>query len=64
MLLPGNPDDTDLPPYYEAVYDPLWSACEDLDVPITHHSGQGSPDYGRSPAAGVSSAPSSSWLTR
>ena len=53
VLLPGRPDDTELPPLYDPAYEPLWSACEDLEVPITHHSGQGSPDYGRSSAAGV-----------
>ena len=63
VLLPGKPDDTDLPPYYDAVYDPLWSACEDLDVPITHHSGQGSPDYGRSPAAGVMWIVETTWFS-
>jgi predicted TIM-barrel fold metal-dependent hydrolase len=45
-LLPGRPDDSELPPLYDPVYDPLWSACEDLDVPLTHHAGQGAPDYG------------------
>lgn len=53
VLLPGRPDDTELPPLYDTAYEPLWAACEDLEVPITHHSGQGSPDYGRSSAAGV-----------
>ncbi len=53
VLLPGRPDDSELPPLYDPAYEPLWSACEDLDVPITHHSGQGSPDYGRSATAGV-----------
>ena len=53
VLLPGRPDDTELAPLYDPVYEPLWAACEDLEVPITHHSGQGSPDYGRSSAAGV-----------
>ena len=37
VLLPGRPDDSELPPLWDAVYDPLWSACEDLEVPITHH---------------------------
>jgi len=46
-LLPGRPDDSDLPPLFDPIYEPLWSACEDLDVPLTHHSGQGSPDYGK-----------------
>jgi len=47
-LLPGRPDDAPhLAPLYDPVYDPLWSALEDYDVPLTHHSGQGSPDYGK-----------------
>jgi len=63
VLLPGNPDDTDLAPYYDARYEPLWSACEDLDVPITHHSGQGSPDYGTSSAAGVMWIVETTWFS-
>ena len=51
VLLPGRPDDSDLPPLYDPVYDPIWRACEELDVPITHHGGQGSPDYGDYPSA-------------
>ena len=46
-LMPGVPDDSDLLPLWDRYYDPLWSACEDLEMPITHHSGQGSPDYGK-----------------
>jgi predicted TIM-barrel fold metal-dependent hydrolase len=47
-LLPGRPDDaSDIAPMYDPVYDPLWAACADLGVPITHHSGQGAPDYGK-----------------
>jgi predicted TIM-barrel fold metal-dependent hydrolase len=53
VLLPGRPDDSELAPMYDPIYEPLWSACEDLEVPITHHSGQGSPDYGKSTAAGM-----------
>jgi predicted TIM-barrel fold metal-dependent hydrolase len=47
-LLPGRPDDSpDIAPLYDPVYDPLWATCAELGVPITHHSGQGSPDYGK-----------------
>jgi predicted TIM-barrel fold metal-dependent hydrolase len=53
VLLPGRPDDSEVPPLYDPFYEPLWSACEDLEVPITHHSGQGSPDYGKTAAAGM-----------
>jgi predicted TIM-barrel fold metal-dependent hydrolase len=35
------------------VYEPLWAACEDLDVPINHHSGSRSPDYGKYECASV-----------
>jgi predicted TIM-barrel fold metal-dependent hydrolase len=63
VLLPGRPDDTELPPLWDESYDPLWSACEDLDVPITHHSGQGSPDYGKSTTAGVMWIVETSWFS-
>jgi len=52
VLLPGRPDDcTWVAPLVDPVYDRLWAACQDLDVTITHHGGQGSPDYGKYPAA-------------
>ena len=63
VLLPGRPDDTELPPLWDESYDPLWSTCEDLDVPITHHSGQGSPDYGKSVSAGVMWIVETSWFS-
>ena len=63
VLLPGRPDDTDLPPLYDPGYDPLWSVCEDLDLPVTHHSGQGSPDYGKSAAAGVMWIVETTWFS-
>ncbi len=62
-LLPGRPDDSELPPLYDPVYEPLWSACEDLEVPVTHHSGQGSPDYGRSGAASVMWLVETQWFS-
>jgi predicted TIM-barrel fold metal-dependent hydrolase len=62
-LLPGRPDDADYPPLYDPVYDPLWSACEDLDVPITHHSGQGSPDYGKHAFSMVLWIAETSWFS-
>lgn len=51
VLLPGIPPDCDLAPIYDPVYEPLWSVCEELDVTITHHSGNGNPKYGKHPAA-------------
>ena len=47
VLMPGRPDDSDLAPLADPVYEPLWAACEELRVPLNHHSGSGSPKYGR-----------------
>jgi predicted TIM-barrel fold metal-dependent hydrolase len=62
-LLPGRPDDSEIPPLYDAAYEPLWSVCEELEVPVTHHSGQGSPDYGRSEAASVMWLVETQWFS-
>jgi predicted TIM-barrel fold metal-dependent hydrolase len=48
VLLPSGTGDN--PYYHDARYEPLWSVCEDLEMPIHTHSGW-SPDYGDSPAA-------------
>ena len=40
VLLPGASPDT---PWIDALssprYDPIWAACDELDMPVTHHSG-------------------------
>jgi predicted TIM-barrel fold metal-dependent hydrolase len=54
VLLPAVPDDTKhIKPLYAPDYDPLWAACQELDVVVNHHSGGGTPDYGAYPAAGL-----------
>ena len=40
-------------PLYDPVYDPLWSLCEELEIPVNAHGGTGSPDYGTSPTAAL-----------
>jgi predicted TIM-barrel fold metal-dependent hydrolase len=35
-----------LPPYYDECYDPLWAACQDLEMPVHVHGGGGTPNYG------------------
>lgn len=45
VLLPGVPPDSGLEPHYSDAYDPIWQLCQDLEVPITHHSGSGNPNY-------------------
>jgi predicted TIM-barrel fold metal-dependent hydrolase len=43
ILLPGTPPGSGLEPLYSPVYEPLWRACEEADLPITHHSGSAVP---------------------
>lgn len=63
VLLPGRPDDSEVPPLYDPAYEPLWSVCEELEVPVTHHSGQGAPDYGKTGAAGVMWLVETQWFS-
>ncbi len=48
VLIPAGTGDN--PYYHDPRYEPLWSACEELEMPIHTHSGW-SPDYGEGPAA-------------
>ncbi|HWB67823.1 MAG TPA: amidohydrolase family protein [Mycobacteriales bacterium] len=44
VLLPGAPPGSGLPPLYDPkYYEPLWAVCEELDVPLNHHSGSAAP---------------------
>jgi predicted TIM-barrel fold metal-dependent hydrolase len=40
-----------LPLYHHPRYEPLWSACEALGLPVHVHTGSGGPDYGDFPFA-------------
>ncbi|HZP29851.1 MAG TPA: amidohydrolase family protein, partial [Acidimicrobiia bacterium] len=54
ILLPNIPPDVQwVAPLYDPVYDPLWTLCEELEVPVNSHGGTGSPDYGRSPTGAL-----------
>ena len=46
MLLPGAPPGSNFEPLYAPAYEPLWSACVDLDLTVSHHSGGATPDFG------------------
>jgi predicted TIM-barrel fold metal-dependent hydrolase len=47
ILLPNIPPDVDyLKPLYDPGYDPIWAACQDMEIPINVHGGTGNPDYG------------------
>ena len=40
ILLPGVAPDTPwIEPLFSRAYDPLWAACQELELPVTHHSG-------------------------
>lgn len=55
VLLPGvSPDTPWIEPLFSPVYDPLWAVCEELGMPVTHHSGgSGIPEYPDHPATTV-----------
>jgi predicted TIM-barrel fold metal-dependent hydrolase len=46
ILLPIPGDSSSEPPLHSPFYEPLWSVCEDLEVPINVHGGSGAPDFG------------------
>ena len=51
VLVPGIPPDSGIPAFVAPVYEPLWSVCEDLGMPVNHHTGTAAPDYGPYPAS-------------
>lgn len=52
VLIPNiPPDHADLKPIYDPMYDPIWRACEELEVVVNSHAGTGLPDYGDYPFA-------------
>ncbi len=54
VLLPNPPPDvTWVKPLYDPYYEPLWSVCEDLEIPVHSHGGIGNPDYGPGPLSMV-----------
>lgn len=50
--LPGLPGGSGLSGYNDPVYEPLWSACEEMGLPLSHHGGTPAADaqlYGSDP---------------
>ena len=46
VLLPGAPPGSNIEPLYSPAYEPIYAVCEELEMPLTQHSGGGTPDYG------------------
>jgi len=46
VLLPGAPPGSGMSPLYAPEYEPIWAVCEELGMPVNHHSGGGTPDFG------------------
>jgi len=46
VLLPGAPPGSGLPPFYAPDYEPIWTVCEELGMPLNHHSGSAVPVMG------------------
>jgi predicted TIM-barrel fold metal-dependent hydrolase len=54
VLLPPIPPDVDwIKPLNHPDYDRLWAVCQDLDIPINVHGGQGSPSYAPFPSSAL-----------
>jgi len=49
VLLPGAPPGTGLAPLYSPTYDPIWRVCEELGMPVNHHSGSAVPPMDEEP---------------
>jgi predicted TIM-barrel fold metal-dependent hydrolase len=48
VLLPGTPPGSDVPQLFDPCYEPLWQVCEELAMPLNHHTGSASPPMGPS----------------
>jgi predicted TIM-barrel fold metal-dependent hydrolase len=51
VLLPGAPPGSGVPPLYAPDYEPIWTVCQELAMPLNHHSGSAVPDMGDYAAA-------------
>jgi predicted TIM-barrel fold metal-dependent hydrolase len=46
VLLPGAPPGSGVAPLYAPGYEPIFAVCEELGMPLNHHSGGSTPDFG------------------
>ena len=52
-----------LPFYHHPRYEPIWSACQELRLPLHTHVGSAAPDYGDLPGSGALFAYESLWFS-
>jgi predicted TIM-barrel fold metal-dependent hydrolase len=50
VMIPNIAPDAQLEPLHAPVYEPLWSLCEELELPVNMHGGSGMPNLGPYPA--------------
>ncbi len=46
VLLPGAPPGSGIEPLYAPQYEPIYAVCEELGMPLNHHSGGATPNFG------------------
>jgi predicted TIM-barrel fold metal-dependent hydrolase len=46
ILVPGAPPDSPFEPLYSARYEPIWAAAAAANLPLNHHAGGASPNFG------------------
>ncbi len=46
VLLPGAAPGTGIEPLYAPKYEPIYALCEELEMPLNHHVGSATPDFG------------------
>jgi len=46
VLLPGAPPGSGIAPLYAPEYEPIFAVCEELGMPLNHHAGGATPDFG------------------
>lgn len=46
VLVPGAPPDSPFEPLYSSTYEPIWAAAAAADLPLNHHAGGATPNFG------------------
>jgi predicted TIM-barrel fold metal-dependent hydrolase len=46
VLLPGAAPGSGSEPLYAPQYEPIYAVCEELEMPLNHHTGSATPDFG------------------